>query len=109
MYSLYAGLVTLPLTLVLYVGLIPPLGASGAALASSLSYLLSFLLISWYYRRITGRRVLPLLYPTRAELEDLRSLAGATRRSAGDVRQRMRMRLRLGRLRVPPDRDEGGS
>jgi O-antigen/teichoic acid export membrane protein len=82
-YSLYAGLVTFPLTLGLYAGLIPTFGASGAALASSLSYLLSFLLMSWYYRAITGRRVLPLLYPTRAELEDWRGLARSARSQAG--------------------------
>lgn len=87
MYSLYAGLAVLPLTLALYVGLIPRLGASGAALASSVSYLFSFLLISWYYRRLTGRRVLPLLVPTRAELEDLRALPHAARAWAGNLRR----------------------
>jgi O-antigen/teichoic acid export membrane protein len=76
-YSLYTGLVSTPVTVLLYVSLIPWLHATGAALASTLSYLCSFGLISHFYRRVTGRRVLPLLVPTRAELDDLRAIPRA--------------------------------
>lgn len=110
MYSLYAGLVTLPLTLALYAGLIPWLGASGAALASSLSYLFSFLLISWYYRRLTGRRVLPLLSPTRSELDDLRGLPRAALAWAGSLRgSDARPSTVAGVLTPPTAGDDGGA
>ena len=62
-YSLYASLMATPVTVLLYVLLIPGLDATGAALASTLSYTLSFLLAVFYYRRATGRSVLPLLVP----------------------------------------------
>jgi O-antigen/teichoic acid export membrane protein len=77
MYSLYGTLVTTPLTIVLYATLIPWIHARGAALASTLSYLSGFLLMCWFYRRVTGRSVLPLLVPTRSEFEDLRALPRA--------------------------------
>jgi O-antigen/teichoic acid export membrane protein len=110
MYTLYAGLVTLPLTLALYAGLIPWLEASGAALASSISYLFSFLLISWYYRRLTGRRVLPLLIPTGAEVDDLRALPRVIRRRAGSLWGRVRARPgSAGALAPPSAGDDGGS
>ncbi len=78
-YSLYVALVSTPLTIILYATFIPWLESTGAALASSLSYLCSFLLISWFYRRVTGQRVLPLLVPTRSELDDLFALRRSAR------------------------------
>ena len=74
-YGLYTALISTPLTMVLYATLIPAFGATGAALASSLSFTSNFLLAALYYRRVTGRRVLPLLVPTRSELDDYRTLA----------------------------------
>jgi stage V sporulation protein B len=82
-YSLYGALVTTPLTIALYATLIPWLKADGAALASTLSYLTGFVLLSWFYRRTTGRRVLPLLIPTSAELSDLRAIPHAVLGRAG--------------------------
>jgi O-antigen/teichoic acid export membrane protein len=76
-YSLYIALITTPLTIGLYALLIPSLDAKGAALASSLSYAVSFVLACVFYARVTGRNPLPLLRPGRSELEDLRSLPGA--------------------------------
>lgn len=73
-YALYAALITTPLTVALYVGLIPWLHASGAALASTLSYSMSFLLFAWYFERTSGTSVLPLLVPTRSEIDDFRVL-----------------------------------
>jgi O-antigen/teichoic acid export membrane protein len=73
-YSLYTVLVSTPVTIALYAALIPTLHATGAALASTLSYVLSFALGAWFYRRLTGRHVLPLLLPTRSELDDLLSV-----------------------------------
>jgi O-antigen/teichoic acid export membrane protein len=73
-YSLYVTLVATPVTVAMYVTLIPWLDATGAALASTLSYLGSFLLFCLFYRRVTRRNVMPLLVPTRAEFADLRDL-----------------------------------
>lgn len=73
-YSLYAALAITPLTVVLYATLIPWLGADGAAIASTVSYLGSFVLWCGFYRRMTGRRVSRLLVPTRSELHDLRAV-----------------------------------
>jgi O-antigen/teichoic acid export membrane protein len=76
-YSLYGALITTPLTIAFYFSLIPLLHATGAALASSVSYGVGLLIGCHYYRRVTGRRVLPSLMPTRSELADLRGLAQA--------------------------------
>ena len=76
-YSLYSALIVTPLTVGLYVVLIPWLDATGAALASTLSYSLSFAVASGFYYLATGRRVYRLLIPTRSELDDLRALPGA--------------------------------
>lgn len=76
-YPLYGALIVTPLTIALYATMIPWLHANGAALASTLSYLASFVLACWFYRRATDRRVLPLLVPTHSELSDLRALPRA--------------------------------
>lgn len=73
-YSLYGALITTPLTLAMYVVLIPWLHATGAALASTLSYLATFALFCHFYRRVTGRNALPLLVPTRSEFADLHAV-----------------------------------
>jgi O-antigen/teichoic acid export membrane protein len=78
-YSLYGALVTTPLTIAMYATIIPWLHATGAALASTLSYAASFALMTWFYRRVTGRSVAPLLVPTRSEFDDLRGLLQLTR------------------------------
>ena len=76
-YSLYIAFITTPITIAMYATMIPWLHATGAALASTLSYLGSFLLFCFFYRRVTNRRVLPLLVPTRSEFADLRALCRA--------------------------------
>ena len=89
-YSLAITLVVTPLTIVLYVLLIPPLHARGAALGSSISYALSAVLVAVFYRRVVGESVLKRLLPTRSELADYRALAG-----------HLRARLRAGLGREP--------
>jgi O-antigen/teichoic acid export membrane protein len=76
-YSLYSALIVTPVTILLYVLLIPMLDATGAALASTISYCLSFVAASFFYYLVTGRRVYRLLIPTYSELDDLRALPGA--------------------------------
>ena len=78
-YSLYGALITTPLTIATYVVLIPWLHATGAALASTLSYLATFILFSYFYRRVTERGVLPSLVPTRSEFGDLLALYNSAR------------------------------
>ena len=83
-YSLYGALITTPITIAMYGTLIPSFHATGAALASTLSYLLSFVLFCHFYRRVTGLHVLPLLVPTRSEFADLwGALRTVARRVAG--------------------------
>jgi O-antigen/teichoic acid export membrane protein len=80
-YGLYGALIVTPVTIVMYLTLIPWLDQDGAAIASSLSYIGTFCVWSVLYRRTTGRRVLPLLVPTHSELEDLRSLRRLIRKT----------------------------
>lgn len=70
-YSLYSVLITTPITIALYVIAIPWLGAVGAALATTLSYLATSVLLGYWYRRLTGRALLWSLLPTRSEWHDL--------------------------------------
>jgi O-antigen/teichoic acid export membrane protein len=73
-YSLYTTLISTPVTMGLYATLIPALDATGAALASSLSFTTTFLLMALFYRRATGHGMLSRLLPTRSELDDYRML-----------------------------------
>ncbi|HET6551610.1 MAG TPA: polysaccharide biosynthesis C-terminal domain-containing protein, partial [Solirubrobacter sp.] len=73
-YALQMALIATPLTLALYAGLIPWLEATGAALASSLSFAIGFALAIVAYRRATGAGVARRLLPTRSELDDYRTL-----------------------------------
>jgi O-antigen/teichoic acid export membrane protein len=81
-YSLYNVLLVTPPTLALYAALIPPLGAVGAALASSLSYIATTLIAWFYFRRVTGLG-LRALRPGRAEIADYGLLLGRIRQRLG--------------------------
>lgn len=78
-YSLYSALIVTPVTIGLYLWLVPALGAEGAALAKTASYTLSFALALYFYRRVTGGAPLGLFVPTREEMADLRALVPAIR------------------------------
>jgi O-antigen/teichoic acid export membrane protein len=96
--SLAGALVATPVTVGLYLALIPPLGATGAALASTLSYALSFVLSLVFFRRVTGAR-LAVLVPTRDEAADYRRL----RRAAASARAARR----AGAGPTPPNAGRG--
>ena len=96
-YSLYVVAVTSPVTLGLYWILIPSHEETGAAIASTISYTLTFLLCCVFYRKVTGRPVARSLLPTRDELHDLRSLSPAVRGWMRAVRERARGASRGGR------------
>jgi O-antigen/teichoic acid export membrane protein len=72
-YAMINGLLTTPLAIVLYIVLIGADGATGASIASSISYIFAFVLAAIFYRRATG---VPLrtLIPTRLELRDYTDL-----------------------------------
>ncbi|UGS38732.1 oligosaccharide flippase family protein [Capillimicrobium parvum] len=80
--SLRAAIWSTPPALVLYAVLIPLLGDTGAAIASTASYALNFAVTAVYYRAATGDHVAPLLVPTREEVADLRALMRAPARRA---------------------------
>jgi O-antigen/teichoic acid export membrane protein len=84
--SLIGALVVTPLTVVLYVALIPTLHATGAALASSFSYGASFVLAVFFYRHVTGPGALSRMLPTRSELADYRLLGPAMLAWAANLR-----------------------
>jgi O-antigen/teichoic acid export membrane protein len=73
-YSLVGALLSTPITLVMYATLIPAFGATGAALASTISYLFSFVLVGTFYRRVSGRGIRSWAIVTRDEVADLRAL-----------------------------------
>jgi len=74
-YGLYNSLLTVPVTIALYATLIPAYGAKGAAAASSVSYFANFMIVCWFYRRVSGRTVWRSFVPTTAEFRDLRAIA----------------------------------
>lgn len=89
-WSLAIACITTPLTIALYLLLIPPLAATGAALASTLSYASTFGLSMLASRRVTGLPILRRLVPTRSELADYRALAPAVRAWARGLMRRPR-------------------
>jgi len=77
-YSLYNVLMVTPLTLALYASLIPALGAVGAALASSVSYIATTVVAWFFFRKVTGLGA-GTLRPGRDEIHDYRLLAARIR------------------------------
>jgi O-antigen/teichoic acid export membrane protein len=74
-YSLYNVLMCVPVTLALYLILIPTLGAAGAAIASSASYTLTTVVALYFYRRATAGSVRSAIVPTRTDLREYASTA----------------------------------
>jgi O-antigen/teichoic acid export membrane protein len=69
-YALYTAAVSVPLTLVLYFGLISQFDAWGAAVASCLSYAVGAILGVVFFRRVTGLGMRRAFVPTRDDLRD---------------------------------------
>ncbi len=74
-YTLYVGLITVSLTLALYISLIPPFGEWGAAIGSSISYGLTAVLALGFFRHLTRISLRDGLVPTSADLADYRTAA----------------------------------
>jgi O-antigen/teichoic acid export membrane protein len=79
-YSLYGRLIDMPITAVLYFVLIPAHGATGAAVASSISYALTGVISFVFFRRVVRLPLRTLLVPTREDLRDWRYAARVARR-----------------------------
>lgn len=89
-YPLYVALIVTPATVALYLVSVPLAGAVGAAVASTISYLSTLVLMLAYFRRATGIPISRGLLPDRAELEDYRALVTrvrGARRTASTTRQ----------------------
>ncbi|MBD0326422.1 MAG: polysaccharide biosynthesis C-terminal domain-containing protein, partial [Pyrinomonadaceae bacterium] len=66
--------------------LVPPYGARGAALASTISYTIIFALVALYFRARAGRSLIEALLPGKAELRELLLLGRVGRGvSAGQI------------------------
>jgi O-antigen/teichoic acid export membrane protein len=79
-YSLYGRLIDMPITAVLYFVLIPAHGATGAAVASSISYALTGVISFVFFRRVVHLPLRTVLVPTREDLRDWGSAMRAARR-----------------------------
>lgn len=84
-YSLWTALIVTPSTMVLYALLIPAHGATGAAIASSLSFTLSFVLALWFYRLTVGEPVWRRMIPTWSEVRDYLQLVPHARAAAARI------------------------
>lgn len=84
-YALWTTAITVPLTIALYLALIPTLGAYGAALGSTISYFASTVLGLIWFKRTTQLPLRLALVPSRSELQDYAD-------ALSDVRRRLRPR-----------------
>ena len=82
-YTLYTGAITVPITLALYFGLIPPLHAWGAAIASSVSYAVTGLVVLIYFRRATTVELREAFLPRAEDVADYVALLRLVRHRAG--------------------------
>jgi O-antigen/teichoic acid export membrane protein len=73
-YIMRSASIVTPLTIGLYFTLIPTFEASGAAVASTVSYSLTLVFYWFYFRRVSGIRGVRRLLPGRDELDDYRAL-----------------------------------
>jgi O-antigen/teichoic acid export membrane protein len=78
-YVLYSGAISMPITLALYLTLIPAFDAWGAAIASSISYSLTALLTLIFFLRVTPIRLREAFVPRAEDVADYGSLARLAR------------------------------
>lgn len=86
--GLYSALIVTPATMALYAVLIPAHGATGAALASSISFGLSFVLAVFFYRITVGEPVWRRMIPTYSEIQDYFALVPQIRAHLANLRSR---------------------
>jgi O-antigen/teichoic acid export membrane protein len=94
MINAWIALATLAVTVVADLALIPLFEVSGAAAATSLSYVLSLVLTAIAYRRLSGGSIAAALLPRPADaalyVDGLRSLAARVRPSRSSSGERLR-------------------
>ena len=73
-YNLYANAVNFCINLGLNLWLIPRIGIAGAALSSSIAYLVAALMMVAFYRRVSGVALSELLLPKRSDWAGLKKL-----------------------------------
>jgi O-antigen/teichoic acid export membrane protein len=69
-YALYTGTISVPATVALYLTLIPNFHATGAAIASTVSYVLTTVVTVLYFRRATSIPYRAALLPRRSDFVD---------------------------------------
>lgn len=69
-YALYTAAITVPATVTLYLVLIPQFHATGAAAASTISYVMTTVLLIFYFERATSIKLRNALLPGRSDLVD---------------------------------------
>lgn len=69
-YALHTTVLTVPITVALYVVLIPSAHATGAAIASTISYIITLLLSIYYFKRATAISLRSALIPSRSDVVD---------------------------------------
>jgi O-antigen/teichoic acid export membrane protein len=74
-YALYGVAISVPVTLALYLGLIPPFHEWGAAIASSVSYAFGAVVGLFFFRRVSTIGFRRGFLPTRDDLSDYRTAA----------------------------------
>lgn len=78
-YALWTAAIVAPITVGLYLALVPPLGATGAALSSTASYLLTTIFSAYYLKRATGISLRAMTTPSREDVRDYVEMFGRTR------------------------------
>lgn len=78
-YTLYAALASVPVTLALYFTLIPAHHATGAALASSISYVFTTVVTAALFHRLTAISLVRALIPRPSDLRDYGQALGVLR------------------------------
>lgn len=73
-YNFIVSAVNFAVNLVLNLLLIPRIGIIGAALSSTISYAVAAVLISYFYKRLTGTPIRELLIPQRGDWQALKKM-----------------------------------
>ena len=74
-YSLYTGVISVPVTLGLYFGLIPFFHAWGAAVGSSVSYAITALIVLFFFKRVVALGFREAFVPRAEDVADYGGLA----------------------------------
>lgn len=69
-YNTIAAFVSLSITVILDIILIPRMGISGAAIATSFSYILATIIMIYYYIKLSGNRAIDLIRIRKSDFDD---------------------------------------